>query len=73
MILSQHQAEAVYSAMAALNNVNGRVATVLEFGKESECEVVENAEGQVLLSKDFGLSVETYDNQGAFAAAYNLS
>lgn len=72
MILNQAQAEAVYSAMAALNNVGGRIATVIEFSRESECEVVENPEGQVLVSKDFGLSVETHANQAAFASAYRL-
>ena len=70
MILSQAQAEAVYSAMAALNNVAGRI----ECSVGEAIRVAEMVSGSIFVStttSDMGL--ERYADQAAFAAAYNLS
>lgn len=67
MILNQAQAEAVYSAMCALNNVGG---------KANNLHV-----GRAVVSADVGSAIhvyspeadERYPNQSAFAAAYGLN
>jgi len=75
LILNQSQAEAVYSAMCALNNVGGRVqATFGDRASESvhafekDCgsvRVVQVRRYRVVLA-------ENYPNQSAFATAYGL-
>jgi len=72
MILNQAQAEAVYSAMCALNNVGGRIAAMMEFKTKNEVQVTQQADGQVLVLKDIGLTCERHADQAAFANAYNL-
>lgn len=85
MILSQAQAEAVYSAMAALNNVslgNGlRVSFIGEIdnadfkGGETRFTVEEVDDALIRVTCAGGFldkEREYYDNQAAFAAAYNL-
>lgn len=66
MILNQAQAEAVYSAMFALNNVNGRIDAQMPSGR-----VVEGANGVILVTA-FSKPSEDYSNQAAFATAYGL-
>ena len=75
MILSQAQAEAVYSAMCALNNVGnvcGKVAVSASHAK-NDIEIRWDADGVKIVR---GMLVcnarELYSTQAAFAAAYNL-
>lgn len=69
MILNQSQAEAVYSAMRALNNVSGRVFATMGDQRVTEANgcvtVFEYLDGQWEPG-------ERYDSQAAFAAAYGL-
>ena len=67
MILSKPQAEAVCSAMCALNNVSGRVDAQMPSGRVVEC-----ANGVILVTA-YGKPSEDYDNQAAFATAYGLN
>lgn len=68
-ILSKAQAEAVYSAMCALNNVSGRINVEVE-----GVNAAENRDGSISVWADSGMSddQEVYDSQAAFAAAYGL-
>lgn len=66
MILNKSQAEAVYSAMCALNNVAGRLdCTVQEI-----TNVRESVIGTVYVKS--GKLLESHTDQNAFAAAYGL-
>lgn len=69
LILNQAQAEAVYSAMCALNNVGGRVFATMGDQRVTEANgavtVSEYQEGQ-------WEPCERYDSQSAFATAYGL-
>lgn len=65
MILNQAQAEAVYSAMCALNNVNAEIDTFV-----GDIRVLER--GGVVRVFERGFIVERHSNQAAFAAAYGL-
>lgn len=69
MILTQAQAEAVYSAMCALNNVGARIAASIDGGENEVCEM---HDGTVVIHANFGLTKEQHANQAAFAAAYGL-
>jgi len=69
MILNNAQAEAVYAAMCALNNVNGCVTA--EFPVEG-VQVVEFDDGSIAVKRDQRIVVEAYENQSDFAAAYGL-
>ena len=66
-ILTQSQAEAVYSAMCALNNVCGR----LECKINERVNVRESVIGLIWLTAS-GEKTEMYEHQSAFAAAYDL-
>ena len=66
-ILNQAQAEAVYSAMCALNNVGATVRVVFE---REPIEVYELKKGLVQVCGPE--SIERHDNQAAFATAYGL-
>lgn len=68
-ILIQSQAEAVYSAMCALNNVSGRLYATLEL-ELGDLDVREYQGGEIFVS--IGGSVERFVDQSAFAAAYRL-
>lgn len=75
MILNKAQAEAVYSAMVALNNVG---ATAKEIHGDGFYVRVGLASGTVnicLDSSDFSIPVlrERYEDQNAFATAYGLN
>ncbi len=67
MILTPAQAEAVCAAMAALNNVGGRISVEIEGANAAE-----NRDGSISVWADSGMSddQEVYANQAAFAKAY---
>lgn len=74
--LNQSQADAVYSAMVALNNVCGRVKVTLDT-KPRRLQVKENSNGTVVVG--YGLHnaatadvLESYTGQNEFCAAYAL-
>jgi hypothetical protein len=70
MLLTKSEAEAVYSAMAALNNIGARAKFILENDK---C-VRMPPSGRVLVDCDtIGNTDEEYANQCAFAEAYGLN
>lgn len=70
-ILNQAQAEAVYSAMCALNNV-GDVSS--EFNLPNGIWVQAQANGAVQIAPEARLAKwESYPNQAAFATAYGLN
>lgn len=79
MILNQAQAQAVYTAMCALNNVSANEGVQISFvgtvdGDYKHIKVEECAGGSVEVSFGIlGRERETYPNQAAFAAAYNLA
>lgn len=81
MILNQAQAEAVYSAMCALNNVSANRGVELRFvggndGDYNRYGVKEEADGEVTVYVGPGIlgrEREDYANQAAFASAYGLS
>lgn len=66
-ILNQAQAEAVYDAMCALNNVSG-VAGRIQIGNI----VVTSGREVVTVDDPVRDVTEAYENQAAFAAAYGL-
>ncbi len=71
MILNQAQAEAVYSAMCALNNVGGKLWCYVGGYRIED----EGADG-VTIMNDYRVNPQTLErhaSQAAFAAAYNLS
>lgn len=69
LILTTAQAQAVYSAMCALNAVGGKIETTV-----GEVLVRETFTGRVSVVSAFDADDrrETYDEQDAFAAAYGL-
>lgn len=72
MILTKAQAEAVYSAMCALNNIGARL-TALTI--DEEFRVAERVTGRIALYVSTGADwepAEAYDSQSAFATAYGL-
>lgn len=78
-ILTQAQAEAVYSAICALNNVGLRGVAeweqVFDTGyypkRKEQFEVREQRDGSILV-RILGVDGEAYADQSAFAAAYGL-
>lgn len=71
LTLSPTQALAVYDAMCALNNVGGRLKTVLADTKR----VIEYPGGSILVSdllRGGWEPCERYASQAEFAAAYNV-
>lgn len=77
LILNQAQAEAVYSAMCALNNVGAELkATIYTRDSAGDYMRVYQDGGAVKVVDVLGHSVENrehYDDQAAFAAAYGLN
>lgn len=74
--LNQSQAEAVYSAMVALNNICGRLKATLDTTPR-RLQVKENSNGSVVVG--YGLHnaataevLESYADQNAFCDAYAL-
>lgn len=75
-LLNEPQAEAVYSAMVALNNVGGKISARLEDSAISarHITVTEDVTGvfvSLFIRGAHHLS-ERYTDQNAFAKAYNL-
>jgi hypothetical protein len=66
LILNKSQAEAVYSAMCALNNVGGLVRIALE----NDIDVYERDDDTIAVLSDG--PAERHTNQAAFATAYGL-
>lgn len=72
-ILTQAQAEAVYSAMCALNKVNALVSAYIRTDSGRFIEVHENSGGIFMRADEVGLPItETYHGQTYFAEAYGL-
>jgi hypothetical protein len=71
MILNKSEAEAVYSAMCAMNNVNG-VALGLYIASSRErggIKIEESYGGSITILSN---EVEVWKSQSEFAAAYGL-
>lgn len=69
-ILTTAQAEAVYSAMRAMNNIGGQLSHV----RAGHASVVEHAAGHFVVSDVRGqIESEVYEGQSAFASAYGLT
>ncbi len=75
MILSQTQAETVYAAMCALNNVGGKLTTALPSGA-AYLAIVSDPDSEMLGVIEFvegeQKGYEEYENQASFVAAYGL-
>ena len=74
MILNKAQAEAVYSAMCALNNVNARLHA-RDVGYTDEgfaIQIHETETGMIVISTGTKV-LERYGTQGRFAAAHGLA
>ena len=66
-IITQAQAEAVYNAMCALNNVGGSMSALV-----SGIRVEETHSGRIQVWTGFGEEYELYATQADFARAYSL-
>ena len=71
MILNKAQAEAIYSAMCALNNVSGRISGTIVFPDDMAVTCWSEGDSTVSAVDGNGAS-EYYADQAAFAAAYTL-
>lgn len=76
LILTPAQAEAVYSAMCALNNVGARIDAFLEGAfharEMADGRVVVHIVPNVTFPGSHAAEPEIYPNQSAFATAYGL-
>lgn len=73
MILNQAQAEAVYSAMCAFNNIGVSDGHVAIAGARAQEDVRVNWDHSVAVGVGaMGGKREDYETQAAFAAAYSL-
>ena len=75
-ILTRPMAEAVYSAMCALNNVGAKLKVSIGNVAIDGVRVFEDTEGNVIVirvSAHDVLAHEDYADQSSFAAAYGLS
>lgn len=68
MIMNKSQAEAVYSAMVALNNVSGAITEV----RMDNIRIHQTNDGKVLVDDAVSDKLEIYTDQGQFATAYGL-
>jgi hypothetical protein len=68
MILNKSQAEAVYSAMCVLNNVNGKIDVYID----GCIQVIECSRNRILVTKAREAHEERYENQNAFREAYGI-
>lgn len=71
-ILNPAQAEAVYSAICALNNVGGSMSSTMETKEGRTIHVAASDFGGVVIGHGLR-TIENYKTQAAFAAAYNLN
>ncbi|CAB3914372.1 hypothetical protein LMG26841_05168 [Achromobacter dolens] len=73
LILNPAQAQAVYSAMCALNVIGDAAKVHARFPVDGGMlHVVERNDGEIEAWIAGSGEVETHDNQAAFAAAYDL-
>lgn len=78
-IMNQAQAEAVYSAMVALNNVCARAHVRIDLGDNAVLHVRENEDETVqvfigdAIGNPAGGAFEHFASQNAFAAAYGFT
>lgn len=72
-ILTQAQAEAVYSAMCTLNNVGGRLSCI-DLGQQArDPQIRVPVGGSIIIERGVPhCDREAHDNQAAFATAYGL-
>lgn len=77
MILNQAQAEAVYSAMCALNRVRSRATHIdVPLASGEEAAIVFRTSGDIAVwQANHGMvhAEENYESKGAFATAYGLT
>lgn len=77
MILSKTQAEAVYTAISAIDKVGGRADAFIE-GRTANIYARELSDGRVIVHEiphnapRPDITTELYSNQADFAAAYDL-
>lgn len=72
-ILTKAQAEAVYSAMRSMANVNALLSTFIRTDSGKFIEVHDNGDEITMWATEIELpSKETHASQAAFAAAYGL-
>lgn len=81
-ILNNSQAKAVFDAMCALNNVDGKINAIFPVGEKKYISVVELNSGMMCGQIDVytcdqdgnydGILFETYESQYEFSKFYNL-
>lgn len=76
MILKETQADAIYRAMVAMNNVYGIIETRVPVSTTAIAVVKEQInDGIIVVTLQSGGAIramESYENQNAFAKAYGL-
>jgi hypothetical protein len=73
LILNQSQAEAVYSAMCALNNVGAEMLVQFTGYPRAQDHIgIDASDGSVRIRVGMCGDFEGYQNQAAFATAYGL-
>ena len=75
MLLNDSQAQAVYSAMVALNNINARLDAHIEQTRNVVLRVNQNWLGAVVVTYSYGGTVresEIHADQNAFMNAYAM-
>lgn len=73
MILTRRQAEAVYSAMCALNNIGSRLhARDVGYTPDGFAIQVHETDQKTIAVATGTQRLETHDSQAAFAAMYGL-
>ena len=73
LVLNKSQAEAVYSAMCALNNVGALLSTFIRTDSGKFIEVHDNGDEITMWATEIELpGKETHASQTAFATAYGL-
>lgn len=73
LILNQAQAEAVYSAMCVLNNVDATVSSIHMHDEHGLAVVVHTTSSGMWMIQSARNVSEWHDSQSAFAIAYGLS
>lgn len=73
LILNKSQAEAVYSAMCALNAVEATISSISMRDEYGLSIVVNTTSRGMWMIKSVRNTSEWHDNQAAFAAAYGLA
>lgn len=75
MILTQSQAEAVYCAMCALNNINARIDVTIPLGNGLCIKVFETPFNSIRVIQEYRDkdNTEIYITQNEFAVAYGVN